>query len=91
MPGSVNLPWHDIDGIPAGIDPNQTVLVMCAAGQRAGTAASLLQHHGAADVIHVFGGGVPKWLTMEASPVESAEPQAPSSIDSGEPQAPALA
>ena len=66
IPGSINVPWHDIDGIPAGIDPVKTVLVICASGQRAGTAASLLQHHGATDVIHVVGGGMPKWLAARS-------------------------
>jgi glyoxylase-like metal-dependent hydrolase (beta-lactamase superfamily II)/rhodanese-related sulfurtransferase len=61
IPGSVNVPWHDIDGIPAGIDPAERVLVICASGQRAGTAASLMQRFGADEVIHVVGGGVPKW------------------------------
>jgi rhodanese-related sulfurtransferase len=35
--------------------------VICASGQRAGTAASLLQHFGATNVVHVAGGGVPRW------------------------------
>jgi glyoxylase-like metal-dependent hydrolase (beta-lactamase superfamily II)/rhodanese-related sulfurtransferase len=61
IPGSVNVPWHDIDAIPAGIDPSERVLVICASGQRAGTAASLMQRLGATDVVHVVGGGVPKW------------------------------
>jgi hydroxyacylglutathione hydrolase len=74
--GSVNVPWHDIDGIPPGIDPTQTVLVICASGQRAGTAASLLQHYGAAHVIHVIGGGVPKWLELEALLSGFEEPRA---------------
>jgi rhodanese-related sulfurtransferase len=64
IPGSQNLPWHDITGIPAGIDPEQRVVVICASGQRAGTAASLLQRFGATDVVHVGGGGVPKWGTL---------------------------
>ncbi|MGH2861659.1 MAG: MBL fold metallo-hydrolase [Solirubrobacteraceae bacterium] len=61
IPGSLNAPWHDIDGIPNGIDAEERVLVICASGQRAGTAASLLQRFGASDVVHVVGGGVPKW------------------------------
>jgi hydroxyacylglutathione hydrolase len=61
IPGSVNVPWHDIDGIPEGIDARERVLVVCASGQRAGTAASMLQHFRAGDVVHVVGGGVPKW------------------------------
>ena len=35
---------------------------MCASGQRAAIAASLLQRHGAETVIHVVDGGVPAWL-----------------------------
>ena len=61
IPGSVNVPWHDIDAIPEGIDPSERVLVICASGQRAGTAASLLQRLGARDVVHIVGGGVPQW------------------------------
>src|SRR5580704_8735382 len=47
IPGSTNVPWHDIDAIPPGIDPGRQVLVICASGQRAGTAASMLQRLGA--------------------------------------------
>ena len=61
IPGSLNVPWHDIDAIPAGIDPGERVLVICASGQRAATAASLMQHFGAREVVHVVGGGVPRW------------------------------
>jgi hydroxyacylglutathione hydrolase len=59
VPGSVFLPWHDIDGIPSGLDPERPIAVICAAGGRAATAASLLEHHGARHVIHVIDGGVP--------------------------------
>jgi hydroxyacylglutathione hydrolase len=41
--------------------------VICASGQRAGTAASLLQRHGADDVLHVVGGGVPRWGALGGS------------------------
>jgi len=61
IPGSVSVPWHDITGIPAGIDPQRPILVICASGQRAGVAASLLERHGARQVVHVIDGGVPKW------------------------------
>lgn len=64
VPGSLNVPWREIDQIPVGIDPDRTVLVICASAQRAGTAASLLQHHGATDVVHVVEGGVPKWKAL---------------------------
>jgi hydroxyacylglutathione hydrolase len=66
-PGSVPAPWHDIVGIPDGVDPNRPIAVICAGGARAATAASLLKLHGANDVIHVVDGGV---ATLVASGVE---------------------
>jgi hydroxyacylglutathione hydrolase len=71
VPGSVQIPWHDIDGIPAGIDAARPVAVICAGGVRAATAASLLKRHGAAAVIHVTDGGVPR-LGLAGVPLESA-------------------
>jgi glyoxylase-like metal-dependent hydrolase (beta-lactamase superfamily II)/rhodanese-related sulfurtransferase len=76
IPGSTNVPWHDIDAIPAGVDRGRPLLVICASGQRAGTAASLLQRLGATDVLHVFGGGVPKWGTLGGSLTTGSEPRA---------------
>lgn len=64
---SLHMPWHDIDGIPAGVDPDEQLLVICASGQRAGTAASLLQRFGAREVLHVVGGGVPRWGALGGS------------------------
>jgi glyoxylase-like metal-dependent hydrolase (beta-lactamase superfamily II)/rhodanese-related sulfurtransferase len=61
IPGSVHEPYHDIEGIPAGIDPDRPVAVICASGQRAAVGASLLERHGAADALHVVEGGVPYW------------------------------
>jgi glyoxylase-like metal-dependent hydrolase (beta-lactamase superfamily II)/rhodanese-related sulfurtransferase len=61
IPGSAFTPWHDIHAIPDGLDPDRPIAVVCGSGQRAATAASLLQRVGAADVIHVVDGGVPKW------------------------------
>jgi hydroxyacylglutathione hydrolase len=63
VPGSVFMPWHDIAAIPPAIDPARPIAVICAAGVRAATAASLLRHHGAARVIHVIDGGVPLLAT----------------------------
>jgi hydroxyacylglutathione hydrolase len=76
IPGSVNVPWHDVDGIPAGIDRDRLVLVICASGQRAGTAASLLQRSGATEVLHVVGGGVPRWGALGGSLTSQEHPQA---------------
>ena len=69
IPGSVLTPWHDIDGVPGELDPGRPIAVICASGQRAATAASLLQRHGARRVIHVVEGGVPAWRRL-GRPVE---------------------
>jgi hydroxyacylglutathione hydrolase len=61
IPGSVHMPYHDIESVPDGIDPGQPVAVICASGQRSAVAASLLQAHGAKDVLHVVNGGVGTW------------------------------
>ena len=61
IPGSVGVPYHDVAGLPGGIDPGRPVAVVCSSGQRAAVAASLLQAGGADDVIRVAGGGVGTW------------------------------
>jgi glyoxylase-like metal-dependent hydrolase (beta-lactamase superfamily II)/rhodanese-related sulfurtransferase len=60
IPGSVHVAYHDIDGIPDGIDPQRPVAVICSSGQRSAVAASLLLRHGA-HAIHVADGGVGTW------------------------------
>jgi rhodanese-related sulfurtransferase len=60
IPGSVSMPWHDIDGLPEGLDPDRPIAVVCGSGQRAAVAASLIQRHGGT-AIHVIEGGVPAW------------------------------
>jgi glyoxylase-like metal-dependent hydrolase (beta-lactamase superfamily II)/rhodanese-related sulfurtransferase len=64
IPGSVHRPWHDVDGVPDGLDAERPVAVVCAGGARAGVAASLLQPHVAADVLHVVDGGVTTWAAL---------------------------
>jgi rhodanese-related sulfurtransferase len=61
LAGAIWTAYHDVRGIPAGIDPDAPVAVMCASGQRAAVAASLLRRHGARRVIHVVDGGVGTW------------------------------
>jgi rhodanese-related sulfurtransferase len=61
IPGSVFVPYHDVDGIPEGIDPQRPVAVVCSSGQRSAVAASLLARHGASEVLHVADGGVGTW------------------------------
>jgi rhodanese-related sulfurtransferase len=55
------MPYHDIRGIPDGLDGDHPIAVMCASGQRAAVAASLLQRAGARHVVHVVDGGVGTW------------------------------
>jgi len=71
IPGSVWIPWHELREAPAALDLERPVAVLCSSGRRAGTAASLLQHHGARRVLHVVDGGVPTWGRL-GHPVESA-------------------
>jgi hydroxyacylglutathione hydrolase len=60
--GSLHRPYHDIHALPDDIDPDRPVAAICSSGQRAATAASLLERHGAREVIHVVDGGVEAWL-----------------------------
>jgi hydroxyacylglutathione hydrolase len=72
IPGSLFEPWHDLDDLPAGLDPELPVAVLCASGERAAVGASLVQRHGASGVIHVTGGGVPRWNAL-GHPIERIE------------------
>ena len=36
IPGSAFTPWHDIDALPDGLDPQRPIAVVCASGQRGG-------------------------------------------------------
>ncbi len=58
LAGAVHVPYHDVHGIPDGIDPARPVAVICVSGQRSGVGASLLKRAGVGDVIHVVDGGV---------------------------------
>jgi hydroxyacylglutathione hydrolase len=75
IPGSTFMPWHDLQGLPDGIDPGRPVAVACASGQRAATAASLMQRHGAQEVIHIVDGGVPRWGRL-GNPLERSDESA---------------
>jgi hydroxyacylglutathione hydrolase len=69
IPDSVHEPYHDIRELPAELDPDRPVAAICASGQRAAVAASLLKRLGVPEVIHVVDGGVPRW-GREGWPVE---------------------
>ena len=58
IPGSVNRPyWAFRDG-PGDIPTGRSLAVICAAGKRAGLAASALAREGRGPIIHVDNGGV---------------------------------
>jgi hydroxyacylglutathione hydrolase len=76
LPGSVLTPWHDIHGIPEGLDGGRPIAVICAGGMRSATAASLLRLHGATEVIHVVDGGVSRLAAQGMALASSNEPPA---------------
>jgi glyoxylase-like metal-dependent hydrolase (beta-lactamase superfamily II)/rhodanese-related sulfurtransferase len=69
IPGSVFTPYHDVHGIPDGLDPSAPIAAICSSGQRSAVAASLLRRHGAEQVIHVADGGVGTWAS-QGGPLE---------------------
>ena len=71
IPASLPIEWMNITGIPAGVDPAEPIAVICASGQRAGIAASVLLAHGAERVVHVTEGGVPQWGALGGPLVSS--------------------
>jgi len=52
---------HLADGVPAGLDPGEPVLLACGTGYRASIAASLLERHGYQPEV-LIGAGVPEVL-----------------------------
>jgi rhodanese-related sulfurtransferase len=71
IPGSVNVPYHDVHDVPESMSASEPIAVLCSSGQRASVAASLLRRSGASDVWHVVPGGVPHW-SRSGWPVEAA-------------------
>jgi len=73
IPGAANVPYHDVRGVPAGIDAQRPTAVVCSSGQRAAVAASLLQRAVARAPIHVADGGVGTW-ERRGWPIERPQP-----------------
>jgi hydroxyacylglutathione hydrolase len=61
IPGSIHVPYHDIEEMPPGLDPARPVAVICMSGQRSAVASSLVERLGATGVVHVVDGGVGTW------------------------------
>jgi hydroxyacylglutathione hydrolase len=80
IPGAAFVPWHDIDAVPEGLDPAAPIAVLCSSGQRAATAASLLQRLGVRQPIHVVDGGVGTWGEL-GRPLERGAPAAAADAD----------
>lgn len=80
IPGSVHVPYHDIDAVPAGLDPGRPIAVICESGQRSAVAASIVQRLGAEEVVHVVDGGVGTWARaghpVEGGALSSSSPAA---------------
>jgi hydroxyacylglutathione hydrolase len=70
IPGSVHAPYHDLVDWPRGLDRRARVAAICGSGSRSAVAASLLQAHGAREVIHVVDGGVATWRRL-GQPLET--------------------
>jgi hydroxyacylglutathione hydrolase len=80
LPGSVVVPYHDVRGLPDGLDHGRPIAVICSSGQRAAIAASVLLRQGADQVIHVAPGGVGTWAAQGWS-IERAAQTAPAAMD----------
>lgn len=73
IPDSTHVPYHELTTFPAELDAERPIATICASGQRAAVAASLLARSGAERVIHVTDGGVQTWARSGHS-IERAEP-----------------
>jgi len=73
IPGATHVPYHDLTTMPVALDAARPIAVICASGERAGVAASLLARNGAEHVIHVTDGGVGMWA-QAGHPIERSLP-----------------
>ena len=62
IPGSVHMPYHDLHGLPDGIDPERPVAAICALRPaRGGRRQPARPPRRARTSIHVVDGGVAPW------------------------------
>ena len=55
IPGSINVPYHELTEAPSALDPARPVACICTTGMRSGIAVGLLQRLGF-EVVHVTDG-----------------------------------
>ena len=70
IPGSTHVPYHDLDGVPDGLDAQRPIAAICESGQRSAVAASIVAGAGARQAIHVVPGGVGTWRRLGGTVVE---------------------
>jgi glyoxylase-like metal-dependent hydrolase (beta-lactamase superfamily II)/rhodanese-related sulfurtransferase len=58
LPGSLQIPYYELRTAEIDDLQHRRVVVVCASGQRAGIAASVLRNRGVENVVHVTDGGV---------------------------------
>jgi hydroxyacylglutathione hydrolase len=61
IPGSIHIPYRDLEGRLSELDSDREVAAICSGGKRSGLAASILQREGFERVLHVAHGGVASW------------------------------
>ena len=67
IPGSVNVPYHELTMGLGGLDPTRPIACICSGGVRSGIAVGLLQREGL-DPLHVLD-GVGVWQ-QQGFPIE---------------------
>jgi len=72
IPGSVNIPYTQLDDRVDEVPSDRVVATVCSGGKRSGLAASILQRTGRDRLLHVAEGGVGTWKRL-GHPVDSAD------------------
>lgn len=67
IPGAIEIPVNQLPGRVDELDPGRPTVVYCAGGYRSSVAASLLRHHGFADVSDIVG-GYGAWVEATQNP-----------------------
>ncbi len=71
IPGSVGVPYHDVERWPDQLDAERPLAVICSSGQRSAAALGALERLGAETLLHVVDGGVETWEQL-GYPIEAS-------------------